>query len=91
MTNNDLDTAVDDARILRAKVEQLKKALAESCDENRELVLAEGPWSTDMCPTASRLSAENAKLRERLIHELTCAEGRGLTHEQAVAEVDDDQ
>ena len=56
---------------LRYENEKLRKALADSCDENRLHVLEEGSWSTDMCPIASRLSAriekleaENAKLRD---------------------------
>ena len=42
----------------QAEIERLKAALAESCDENRTVVLEEGPFSTDMCPLAGRQQAE---------------------------------
>ena len=49
-----------------AEIERLKAALAESCDENRTVVLEEGPFSTDMCPLASKQQAEIERLRAAL-------------------------
>jgi outer membrane murein-binding lipoprotein Lpp len=46
----------------RDEIERLKAALAESCDENRTVVLEEGPFSTDMCPLAGRQQAEIERL-----------------------------
>ena len=57
---------------LTAENARLKNALAESCDENRAHVLAEGPWSTDMCPIAGKLSAEVTKV-EAQRQSLWCA------------------
>ena len=47
-----------------AENERLRKALAESCDENRLQVIEEGPWSTDTCPIAGKLNHEIERLRK---------------------------
>ena len=49
-----------------AEIERLRAALAESCDENRTVVLEEGPFSTDMCPLAGRQQAEIERLKAAL-------------------------
>lgn len=45
------------------EIERLKAALAQSCDENRHVVIAEGAWSTDMCPLGWKLQEEIERLR----------------------------
>ena len=58
--------AADEIERLTTENSKLKAALAESCDENRAHVLAEGPWSTDMCPIAGKLTAEVSRLKDEL-------------------------
>jgi hypothetical protein len=48
---------------MQTEIERLRAALAESCDENRTVVLEEGPFSTDMCPLAGRQQAEIEQLQ----------------------------
>ena len=55
---NIVATQEDALKEFHAEIERLKAALAESCDENRTVVLEEGPFSTDMCPLAGRQQAE---------------------------------
>lgn len=48
------------------EIERLTKALAESCEDNRELLLRENPFGPSMCPVAERLTDENRRLKSRL-------------------------